>query len=340
MRKALLFLTLLPVALANVACDKGLAWGDHNAVIVVTHRDWWPELEDTIQTVLSPSIVTVREERTFRITLQDPTEATWPSLRKFREELLIGGPDDPWIAEALATLDPEVEVAPPQILETEDVWAKGQNVTIILVDKDGDVAYQVSSRLPDVHTILTERFLRESRERMFFTGRDTALVDSLQNLAGFSLLVPVVYDWGREDSVFVFRNDNPSPAELIRQFGVTWRHPAPMNLDGDSLLDWRRQVSETAYTYPQVVDRETVTSRFPTARGAEIFEVRGTWRNPPETPWPAAGPFIVWGVNCPHQDRLYLIDAWLYAPGVDKWEYMIQLETILSTFKCGRVTAL
>jgi hypothetical protein len=340
MRKALLFLTILPVALANIACEKGLAWGDHNAVIVVAPRDWWPELEDSLQAVLSPTIVTVREERTFRVTLQDPTEATWPRLRKFREEIVIGSPSDPWVAAALATLDQDVEIAPPQILETEDVWAKGQNVTIILVDPEGNIPYQVFFRLADVHTLLTERFVRESRERMFFTGRDTALVDSLQDLGGFSLLVPMVYDWGREDSVFVFRNDNPSPSELIRQFSVTWRQPATLNLDSDSLLDWRREVSERAYTYPQVVERETVTTGFPMARGAEIFELRGTWRNPPETAWPAAGPFIVWGVHCPHQDRLYLIDAWLYAPGVDKWEYMIQLETILSTFRCGSVQAI
>ena len=31
---------------------------------------------------------------------------------------------------------------------------------------------------------------------------------------------------------------------------------------------------------------------------------------------------------------MYLIDAWLYAPGRDKYEYMIQLEEILGSFRC------
>jgi len=31
---------------------------------------------------------------------------------------------------------------------------------------------------------------------------------------------------------------------------------------------------------------------------------------------------------------MYLIDAWLYAPGKEKYEYMIQLQTILNTFRC------
>jgi hypothetical protein len=32
---------------------------------------------------------------------------------------------------------------------------------------------------------------------------------------------------------------------------------------------------------------------------------------------------------------MYLLDAWLYAPGKQKYEYMIQLQTILDTFRCG-----
>jgi hypothetical protein len=40
-------------------------------------------------------------------------------------------------------------------------------------------------------------------------------------------------------------------------------------------------------------------------------------------------------VPCPAQDRLYLLDAWLYAPGKEKYQYMIQLETLLGTFECA-----
>ena len=39
-------------------------------------------------------------------------------------------------------------------------------------------------------------------------------------------------------------------------------------------------------------------------------------------------------IVCEDQDRMYLLDAWLYAPGKEKYEYMIQLETILDSFSC------
>ena len=65
------------------------------------------------------------------------------------------------------------------------------------------------------------------------------------------------------------------------------------------------------------------------------YQVQAVWQNPPEANWPAGGPFILWAVACPSQDRLYLLDAWLYAPGREKYEYMIQLQTILESFRCG-----
>jgi hypothetical protein len=188
--------------------------------------------------------------------------------------------------------------------------------------------------------MLTERFLREAEIRMFVSGRNAALADSLQDLAGFSLVLPNVYRWGREDSVYIFRNDNPDPSELIRQFAVTWLSPGTEEFSADSLLAWRRAISEEFYAYPQEVDRESFRTRSPEAAGAEIFEIRGAWSNPPGTAWPAAGPFILWGVNCPNQGRTYLVDAWLYAPGKDKWEYMLQLDRILASFQCGNVRAL
>ena len=61
--------------------------------------------------------------------------------------------------------------------------------------------------------------------------------------------------------------------------------------------------------------------------------VRGVWSAPPDR-FPGAGPFITRVVPCPAQNRDYLLDAWLYAPGSEKFEYVLQLETILNSFEC------
>lgn len=335
MRKATILAVLPLLALANVACEPGLAYGDPNAVIVVAPPDWWPSIEDTVYSGLSPEVFTVRWDHTFRVTYKEPTEDLW---WRFREIVLIGSQEDPWLAEALTSLPDTVSVVAPGIYEVEDLWARGQRITIVLADAGGDVWGQVAPRVPLVHEILERRYLRAAANRMFLSGRDSALADTLRAMAGFSLLLPEVYEWGVEDSVYVFRNDNPDPSELIRQFTVTWRTPAPQGLDADSLLDWRTAIAERYFPYPQVVDREGyLQGPVLSYHQAQAYEVRGVWRNPPESMWPAAGAVITRSVACPTQDRLYLVDAWLYSPSNqrDKWEYILQMDTILASFRCG-----
>jgi hypothetical protein len=139
----------------------------------------------------------------------------------------------------------------------------------------------------------------------------------------------------QRDSVYVFRNDNPDPSELIRQIGVTWRSPAPAELDVDDLLAWRADLAAEHYTEPQEFVAEGMAVDTVSFDGLRALEVRAQWRNPPDRGWPAGGPLITRAVTCDRQDRTYLIDAWLYAPGHEKYEYMVQLETLLDTFECG-----
>lgn len=335
MRKTLTvsFLCALPILAA--ACQKELAYGDPNAVIVAAPAAIWPEIQDSVFTVLSPDVYTLRNERTFRLQYEDPVGPDWGLKRKFREEVLIGSPEDLFMAEALSTLPDSVTVDPPGVYQTSNVWAENQAVTLLVLDPSRPAPPQVYSLIGQVFEILDQRFRRGARTRMFVSGVNEELADSLMDMAGFSLLVPNVYHWTVQDSLYILRNDNPDPSELIRQFAVTWRTPIPEGLTVDSLVRWKEAISDEYYSYPQVVEQESLRSQSLTFHGWSVFEVRGAWANPPDSMWPAAGPFILWAVTCPQQDRLYLIDAWLYAPGKDKWEYIIQLETILDSFRCG-----
>lgn len=335
MRKAPAVLLLLLFSAFNSACEKGLAHGDPNAVIVAAPADWWPELRDSVFAALSPDVFTLRDERTFRLQYEDPTGPDWGLKRMFKEVVVIGGREEPRMAEALGTLHDTVTVRVPGVFQTEDVWAKNQKVSLILVDPQVPVAPQVFSLVGEAHAALDQRFREGALRRMFLTGRNHALADSLQATAGFRLVLPQVYRWGFEDSLYIFRNDNPDPAELIRQFAITWRTPIPESMPTETLMDWKEALSQESYSSAQAVDRESLYTRNLALGDMQVFEVRGAWLNPPEAIWPAAGPFIVWTVPCPSQDRLYLIDAWLYAPGRDKFEYIIQLETILESFRCG-----
>ena len=327
--------TLVPALLLAVllaACDRTGAYGDATSIVAAMDPGLWADVEDDVYSVLEPTIQTVRDERTFTVTYQDPTQEVWGRLRQFKQLLLVGTGSEEWMSDVVDRLD-DVEAAPPQILQVRDVWARAQSVTVILLPETGQPE-ALRTQLEPLGQLYDSQYRSLALGRMFVSGRDSALADTLRRDAGFSLLLPEVYYWDRTDSVFVFRNDNPDPSELIRQIAVTWRTPISEELDGEELLSWRAALAAQYYSEPQIVELSNAQAGPFSHESWSAYEVQAVWQNPPEANWPAAGPFILWAVACPSQDRLYLLDSWLYAPGREKYQYMIQLETILNSFGC------
>lgn len=334
MNRSLSLSVAIAVMLASSACEKPRAQGDQNAFIVGASTEVWDEVQDVFRDAMEPTIQTVRNERPFRITHQDPAVAEdWGLLSRFRQVLVLGFEADPWIQQALEEARENVGPA-PALVQVTNVWALGQTVSVLLLPETGR-AQAVQDLAPRLHDILDEQFRRYAVNRMFVTGADTVLRDSLAENVGFSVVVPEVYDYtSTADSVFRFRNDNPSPQELIREIVVTWISPIP---DADptagELRSWREDFSATYYNDPQVVDTMLTSYNAVEVDGLSGVEYQAAWVSPPGA-WPAGGPFITRALRCPSQDRLYFTDGWVYAPNQDKYQFMIQLETVLDSFRC------
>jgi hypothetical protein len=323
-------LLLVVTALAS-ACDRQAAWGEANSIIFASSQELWTEVEDTVKSALEPRIRTVRDELMFQVTHQDPSGQFWRNLRRFKHVMVVGSPDEPWMAEAVEKL-PEAPVV-PSVQQVNDVWARDQLVTLLLIPTSGDAA-AVESQLPQLRTLFDDQYRDWAISRMFLSGRDTAEAQRVLSEAGFTLVLPEVYDSRTVDSVYFFRNDNPDPSELIREIVVTWQTPIPAAVDTTALLAWRSALSAVHYSYPQNVNLTDAEAGPFEHRGQQGYQLQAIWENPPDASWPAAGPFILRAIPCPAQNRLYLLDAWLYAPGRQKYEYMIQLEAILDSFEC------
>ncbi len=319
--------------LAAGACDtRWRAYGDANSIIAVMAPELWEEVQEDVYAALEPTIRTVRDEKTFTVTYQDPRGEHWGNLRRFRLLFMAGRPGDPWVAEALERTG--TEVSGPGLYDLEDVWAIGQTVKLVILPEEGG-ADEIRRHLPEIQRALDEQFRAYAAQRMFVSGVDSALADTLAVEGGFRLLLPKVYTWERHDSVFIFRNDNPDPSELIRQITVTWKSPIPQGMQAEDILAWRQEIADRYFSEPQVMVLDDAVARPFEYRGNYAYEIQAQWQNPPDRDWPAAGPFITRAIICENQNRMYLVDAWLYAPGKEKYEYMIQLQTILDSFRCG-----
>jgi len=334
--KELISLTKWPALLLltgmQLACESRLPWGDGNSIVAAMPTELWEEVSEDVYRELEPTIRTVREEEMFTVTHVDPTGEDWHNFRRFRVMLVVGRAEDWYVAEALENVTGEVEG--PGLHLAEDVWARDQSVTILLLSAEGG-ADEIRASLPLAHERFDAGFRRYVINRLYTSGPDSAQADTLRQRWGFELLLPKVYSHDARGDVHIFRNDNPDPSELIRQIAVTWRSPMPMEMQPEDLVQWRNQLVNEHYNYGQILEIRPESSGPVEFRGLSAYEIRGQWQNPPDLGWPAAGMVIFRGVPCGGQDRMYLIDTWFYAPGREHYEYVIQLETILGTFRCG-----
>jgi hypothetical protein len=323
--------TLLVAAAALAGCNGSQqAMGTATSIIVLAPDSVWEAIGDSVLTALEPRIFTARDERTFEVTQVSPQDPRWTELRRFRQVLAIGTAEDGWVQPALRRADAVPEHGVTQV---RNVWARNQLVTAVVLPPGGgpEAALQ---RVPRASAMIDSTFRQAALQRMFQSRPDEALRDSLLASEGFGIVLPNVYrQLTRDAPVYLFQNSTQIGGDLVRSVLVTWREglhePSP-----EAALEWRAELGTAAYRPAQATPRERTEGQMLEVNGLPAAEVQGIWDGTDAT-WPMSGPFITRMLQCPAQNRTYLLDGWLYSPGRPKYEYMIQLQTILNSFECA-----
>ena len=325
---------LVPLVLLIAACGKPGSFGEPNSLIIAAPDSLWALMEEATYEALEQTFVTTRPEKKYVATHVDPNSSDFEKLRLWWQVIVFGTPDDPLVERVAQAAGIEGSIGAPGIIQAENLWSRGQLVTAVVLEP-GREAESWLAQLPELYELIDEGFRRYVRGRMFVTGPDSVIADSLQQAFGFSLTVPVVYRLAVGHNQVILRNDNPDPSELIRSVLVAWRPPVD-SLTPELAYDWRSAVDSVEYNVPQSIDLSVGQVRRFDQKGHEALEVTGTWAG--ETDYPAGGPFISWLVQCP--ERTYFLDAWLYAPRKSKYEYVLQMREILGSFGCGSETVI
>jgi hypothetical protein len=333
--RSILTATTLGMALLVAGCQNtsSIVYGDANSIIIAAPESLWSAIDQDVRDVLEPPFFAVRNERAFEVTHVAPTEPEWGQLRLWRQVVILGHEDDPWMEPFVGRGDAE-EFGSVRIVERESVWARGQRVTAVVLPAADEVE-AVREALPTLYERFDERFRQYVMDRMYASGVNIELRDQLREEANFSLTPPNVYrHWTTDGPVHVFVNDQSGRNQLIRAILVTWREgtEAP---SVEEALAWRDGLMEPTYGMRHLSQPEPLRTAALEGRAEGSVEIRGGWDGTDEDGFPLAGPFLTRVVVCPEQNRTYLMDAWLYAPSVAKREYMLQLETIFDTFECG-----
>lgn len=311
------------------ACGSGPAFGSDNAVIAVVAPEVRDQVEPLIRRTFETLRFTTRPEPVFQVTFTTPAELG--NFRRWERLIVVEPTTDPLLLPDLV----DVPANGPVVARVEDEWARGQTIWVLGGETPAATVELVAAQVDSLYRQIYRRFARHHAERMWASGRDSALTGRLQDSLGFSILLPRVYQsapGSAQPSTRVWYNQDPR-----RVVSLHWR-PAPPNLTADTVLavrrDWGHQVfpGDSLMLGGDSIPSGPSAPRVSEARlgGRPAVRIQGVWHGADG----GAGVFLTYGLIC--GDRLVLLDGNLYAPDRNKIPYLLQLERIFDTFRCGR----
>lgn len=321
---------VLSVCAALAACDGPAVEGDRHALIAVASADRWSEMEDDVRAAVERQVSGVTDERVFTVVHQEPYGEGWETRSLAPLLLVIGTTEDPWVQEALDAM--ESPRGDPGLQRAVGVWAEGQVANILILPASGEDE-EMDEHLAALYAQLHADFRAMVRAAMYAEGANSELADTLWENEGFGILVPDTYAYSRSDSTFLFWPEQGADPEVERQIAITWMNPAPSSLELEEVLDWRERTAREHYGTPQEVIGRVTAERIAFA-GYIALEVRGQWSRRAESGETQQGSLLTRVAVCEGQDKAYLLDSWIHTPEAETYEYVVQLETILDTFRC------
>jgi len=322
---------IVPLAVVLAAgCSSEPTVGDPNQVVAVAAPELWGAMEHELRAAVERRVSGVRDEKVFTVVPQEPYGEAWEERSRAPLLVVVGELHDAWIQEAVENVEPPPR--DPGLYRATNVWAEGQVVNALVVpgtESEEDLEEYLAALYAQLHA----DFRALVRARMYASGADTELADTLWEREGFGILVPNSYSWSKTDSTFLFRPDSEEEEGVERLIAVTWMNPAPPSLEMDEVLAWRARTAREHYGEPQQVGARVTAERLSFA-GYVALEIRGPWTRRGSDGERQEGSLLTRVAVCEGQNRAYLLDSWVYAPGAETWEFVVQLETILDTFRC------
>ena len=212
-----------------------------------------------------------------------------------------------------------------------DRWARDQTVIYLFAEGHDELADLVARSFPAASRRLAEGDRPKLEANVYQAGRSRFVADSVRALTGLALDLPSDYRLARADEDLVWlRRDL---GEVIQNLIVSSvPYTGTEQVSADSAVAYRNRLgraavrSNTVGSYMTTNDRDLpLVTEATEIGGRYALEVRGVWEMTDDF---MGGPFFTYLLPDPEAGRLYVLDAFAYAPGKGKRNYMQQLELI------------
>lgn len=224
----------------------------------------------------------------------------------------------------------------------EDVYAKGQLICRIVASDPGHWLQFFSTQKAEIHARFRAWDMRSLKQRIMAQPSKSAM-DTLRTRMGISMVIDDGFV-----PVFVRKNVVVSTYEAIRREdgmdlqvskGLMAARMPYVSVEMFQKENLGRMCdSLTAMVYHgekegsvmMIEPRMVTDSAYVDFDGRYAMELRGLWRMSAEI---KGGPFLMYAVHDAAKNELVVLHGFIFSPGVDKRQAMLQLEAMLRSAK-------
>lgn len=220
------------------------------------------------------------------------------------------------------------------IIIKENVYAKPQTVVVVKGKTDQDIINQIQQSSPKIIDAFTKREVSEKLRRI---NKSLLKDEVMENALGFEIDIPSAYKIAKAaDDFYWLRKGLTNNMTMDLMF---YSYPLDSIKKGNStvvdIIKMRDSITATKVPGEDGIIMKTEDAYAPSLFEAIIdnkptFETRGVWEV--EGAY-MGGPFVNYAIEDKVNNRYLVAEGYVYAPSLDKREYIFELEAIIKSIK-------
>lgn len=289
----------------------------NNLLIVMKNSEWQGEIGDELRKFIAePVLALPQPEAQFEVT-QVPLESFSTMFKATRSILNIG-----------ITGENSFKVA-------SEVYASPQKIITITGKTKEELINLIRENSEKIITIFKNADLESVRRNILKKFWDPTNIETFKK-QGYSIKIPRNYKKVEDNGDFVWYRYHLNGGNSMELFAYSVPITSEDDENGNSIVEIRNNfgknnipgqiedsymITEEAYA-PHIFEVEV--------DGKKAFETRGKWEVKNVY---MAGPFLSYSVVDKVNNRIVVVEGLTFAPGINKRDYMFELEAILKTLK-------
>lgn len=220
------------------------------------------------------------------------------------------------------------------ITVSKDVYAKPQTVVVVKGKTDQEIIDQIYDNSAKIIDAFTKQEVSEKLRRI---NKSLLKDEAMENALGFTIQIPTAYRIAKSSENFYWvRKSLTNSMTMDLMF---YSYPLDSITKGDStivdIIKMRDMVIAKEIPGEDGIVMTTEDAYVPSLFEAIIdnkaaLETRGVWQIEDSY---MAGPFVNYAIEDKVNNRYLVAEGYVYAPSLDKREYIFELEAIIKSIK-------